>query len=174
MRIFFFLFLTLVSATTFAAKENSDLSIKGTSATSTDTANPATIKISDAEFSVPGAVEIASKNAIVHSDKNGIVQYVELSDGVGIAGNDVTFSAKNAVYYPELATLTSDSLASFSPGSNQPVVYTCKSGIIHENGVSTGMGSVCKTETILLVCSGSDGSKLITKFYSRVISPCAW
>lgn len=84
---------------------------------------------------------------------------VDLSDGVTIRSDDgLTVRTSNATYYAELQTVSSHQLTVNRDVTPFAVVtYTCQSGTLFANGVSTGGGSACHGYSYIS-CGGSGGN----------------
>jgi hypothetical protein len=86
---------------------------------------------------------------------------VVVHQGVGLA------TAKSAIYYPELKSLTADSLITRNVGSNPRLLaasagtttWTCSSGTLYRNGTSTGGSSACWGSNEVS-CTGDGGNRV--------------
>ena len=92
---------------------------------------------------------------------------IDLSDSVVVHQGAGFATAKSAIYYPELKSLTADSLITRNASSNQRLLtasagtttWTCSSGTLYRNGTSTGGSSACWGSSEVS-CTGTGGNRV--------------
>lgn len=97
-------------------------------------------------------------------DENETPRSIELTGGVNIQVHEGYGTADRAVFYPELQLLSAQQI-SFERSANSSTIvspsamvsYTCSSGTLYADGVSTGGSSVCFGYTEI-GCTGSGGN----------------
>lgn len=94
-------------------------------------------------------------------DQSNTPRVVDLSSGVMIDEGGITASASNATFYPELQLLSTSQLTvRTTVGPLAVISYTCQSGTLFANGVSTGGSSACHGFSDIS-CGGPGGNSVI-------------
>ena len=115
------------------------------------------VKIKDAEFPfMRSSALVSTDQAEFVAPKKGNPSSVSLPDGARISYEGKTTIVSDAIYYPELDTITGRSIQLLGPG--QPV-WTCSAGTIYKDSVSTGKSSMC-WGSAEISCTGSGGNRV--------------
>lgn len=155
----------LLSGALYAKVSDFNFDISG----STVKTNGATgaITVNDAEFSLRNSSAIVSApQAAFIAPSKGNPGSVQLSGDTRISLDGKTTIISEATYYPELDELTGKSIRLLGPGSP---TWSCQSGTIYRDNVSTGQSSMC-WGSALVSCTGSGGNRVK---YTSSSSSCA-
>ena len=145
----------VISGAIFAQASNFTFDITGSRVITNQSTGVITVK--DAEFPLMrSSALVSASQAEFVAAKKGNPSSVNLPEGARITYEGKTTIVSEAIYYPELDTITGQSIQLLGPG--QPV-WTCQAGTIYKDGASTGQSNMC-WGSAEVSCTGSGGNRV--------------
>ena len=141
--------------TLYAGVKGFDFDISGSSVRTDAVTRVVTVQ--DAEFPLGGSSATVSADSVSFiAPRVGNPVSVQLGKLARISQQGRVLLASDAVYYPELDTLTAQSLKGEGIAGS---TWTCQSGILFQDGASTGKSSMC-WGAAEISCTGSGGNRV--------------